>query len=174
VKIKKVTSFPISFFIVLGGLRSYTTFTEDEESGTPPPDETVWYHKLQWLLFDIASTMAIVVTGFYWAFVYKTGNIITWWSFSLHAINSLFMVLEHIITSMPWRLLHVIYPIIFTLFYIIVTVFYRFFIDAEPLYSKLDYSNNPGLAVGIACSGIFIAVPFSYLLLYCIYRVRIY
>ena len=131
-------------------------------------DEIAWFHKIQWLFYNIASTMAVGVTIYYWTFEYN-GRGVSLSDVNVHLLNSVFMILEHILSSMPWHLAHVVYSIMFALLYTKATLFYWVWINKEPIYRVLDYSEKPGLA---ACLYLFVVLPFIQLFLCAILRLR--
>lgn len=146
---------------------------EDNEEDMCKHDATKWYDKLQWLLYDIASNMAIGVTLYFWAFDYK-GTGVSLSDINVHILNSVFMIIDHALSSMPWRLFHVYYSILFSVMYTNATIFYWIWVDKQPIYRVLDYSKRPGLAAMLIFGGMSVVLPFIQLLLYVIYRFRLY
>jgi hypothetical protein len=136
-------------------------------------DETRWYHRVLWLLYTISSNMSICVTICYWSLIYNGKGINTTDIF-VHILNSIFMVLENVLSSMPWRLLHVIYPFAFGLVYSFITVLFWLLIDKSPIYPILDYSHKPVLAIEVLLGTHFVLLPIVQLLLYALYRIRNY
>lgn len=83
--------------------------------------------KFYWLLNLICTTNAIIVTTLYWVLVFNKGdvpdtldlnNVLT------HACNSILLVFDLLVTAIPVRLLHVVYPFTFELVYTLLTVLY--------------------------------------------------
>ncbi|KXJ25417.1 protein rolling stone [Exaiptasia diaphana] len=146
---------------------------DDVEKGQPRDDETRWYHKMQWFFYSVASTQAIGVTLFFWLFDYD-GMGITLSDVNVHVLNSVFMLIDHSLSSMPVRVLHVVYPMAFILLYMIATVLYWALISKEYIYKKMDYSTNPGLAVGLLLAAMFIIAPVVHSFYYATYRLRAY
>jgi len=144
----------------------------DDDNGKKQ-DRIKSLYKLQWFLYNIAATMSVGVTLYYWTFDY-TGTGISLSDLNVHILNAVFMVVEHIFSSMPWRILHVVYPMLFTILYTKVTVFYWMYVDGQPMYAVLDYSNRPGLAALLVFGGLFVVLPAIHFLLYLIYRLRLY
>lgn len=86
--------------------------------------------KFYWLLNIICTTNAIIVTTLYWALVYNKGDIpdvLDLNNILTHACNSIFLVFDLMVTAIPVRLLHVIYPFVYELIYTTFTVVYYLF-----------------------------------------------
>lgn len=138
---------------------------------TPVQNANKLCHKVLWLLYNVAVTMALSVTILYWILEYNGENII-YANINFHVLNSVLVILEHSLSSMPWRLLHVVYPMMFSILYTVANVMYWIWIDKKPIYRLVNYSKDPGLGVGMELLGIFVVVPVVHMFFYVVYRLR--
>lgn len=83
-----------------------------------------WYMKVQWTLYNIALSNAILITIVYWSVLYpRRVNFSTdILDISIHALNSVFMIVEHYLSSIPTRILHVYHSMLFGIAYLILTI----------------------------------------------------
>nr|KAI8727257.1 protein rolling stone [Biomphalaria glabrata] len=140
------------------------------------PDATRWYHCSLWLLNTVAFDTALMVTLLYWSLEYK--GILRVQSFMTHTINSVYVLLDLAITSIPVRLLHVLYTLILSLVYLIFTVIYHLMggtnSEGEPyIYRALNWKNtNKSLVISsmVLCAG----VPLVHLFQFACYSLRAY
>lgn len=138
-------------------------------------DEMKWYHKLQWFLFNIVSVIAVIVTGSYWLFVFdSTRRAVNLSDLNAHILNTVFILIEHSLSCMPVRLLHVVYPILFESVYVIATVLHWAMIVDTPLYTVVNYTEEPGRILGLFALAIFIFQPLIQLCLYGIFRLKMF
>ena len=154
--------------------------SRDLEENAPNEPETegtglAWYHKLQWLLFNVAAPNAFLLSGVYWNLLY-TGQA-DLLDISTHALNSVFTLIETCLGSVPVRVLHVIYPMTYAILYLLMTVVYwacggTNAADQPFVYSILDYGGSPGLAAGLSVLYVLIAVPLFHLMLFGFYKLR--
>lgn len=91
-------------------------------------------------------------------------------NFSLHAMNSIYVVLNLVLTATPSRLLHFIYPVLFGVVYTAFSVVYHLAdgtnVRGQPyIYSVLDWS-RPGRTLLMSSISNFLAIPVVHLLLF--------
>lgn len=142
----------------------YNTYedTEQMKASAQPPDsdqsdipliiETVdycqtWYHKVSWLFYSIAANIAPVVTVVFWTFLYS-GGAVREIDVAFHAMNSVFMLIDTCVSSIPVRIFHVVYAELYGIVYIIFTVVYwqcgGTDINGEDhIYPLLNYGHKP-------------------------------
>ncbi|KAK3705438.1 hypothetical protein QZH41_007406 [Actinostola sp. cb2023] len=114
-----------------------------------------WYHKALWVIYILAANVAVIITCLYWGLINNEAADPEGLALDIsnHLFNSVFLVIELLLSSMPIRLLHVVYPVVFTVVYMLFTVIYWAAEGTNPannkryIYSYVDYSGNPGLAV---------------------------
>lgn len=113
-------------------------------------------HKLLWLLYIISANAGLLVTVGYWTVLYEDDEPIDANNITKHALNSVFMLIDTILCSIPVRLFHFIYPLLYIIIYLGFTVVYWVLggtnIQGEPyIYKLLDYNNyeaSTGCLVG--------------------------
>lgn len=139
--------------------------------------DTTWYMKLSWFLGNIVQNFAIIVTIVYFTVLFPAmlptvG--INWNDFNMHAINTILILFDIMISARPVRLLHFVYPILYGLAYIIFSTIYW---SQDPahnvLYPILDYS-KAGLASAVILGLGFVVIPLFQLLNFGIYKLRLH
>ena len=140
-------------------------------------DGTVWYQKVQWVLFSIGAEAAILVTILYWSLLYRGGNV-SQINLVTHTLNGVMALLDMAITGIPVRILHVVYPLIFCGSYSVFTgVYYGaggvgIVANQTYIYPALDYESSPGFASGLIIAVNFVACPLIHLLFWGLYLAR--
>lgn len=146
--------------------KSFETYTE----------ELPWLVSMYWLMFNVAVTIALMVTVLYWILLYDPESYwedCTWNMFALdissHAFISLIALLELFLSRTPVRMLHVYQPLGVAAWYIIFTVIYYAAGGTDGngnafIYSVLDWQHGKrsGMIVGLALIGLIIV----YMILY--------
>ena len=139
-------------------------------------EKLTWYQKLSWILWIIAANGSAVVTILYWTLIFTPPT--DFMDVSIHALNSLFVLIELFMGSIPVRLLHVVYVMIFSSIYSIFTVVYWAAGGVNDrgksyIYNVIDIENgNAGVAAGILIATVFLIVPLIQLLLFGLYKLR--
>ncbi|KAH9508153.1 hypothetical protein Btru_054870 [Bulinus truncatus] len=109
------------------------------------PANTKWYHSALWLLTTVSFDVAVAVSILYWTLEFK--DVLHVQSFMTHIVNSLYVILDLAVISIPVRLVHVIYPILYSTVYLVFTICYHLVdgtnSDGEPyIYRTLNWSNT--------------------------------
>ena len=144
----------------------------DEEEQVP--DDLSFLVKLDWLLFNTACCSEIFVSVFYWSFIYwyiveKTSLLV---DIHMHAVNALVVILETVLTAIPVRLLHVVYPVLFGLCYMIFTIVFWSIDHSHVLYGAILDWNSPGVSAAVAsCIGL-VALPVIQLSMWSLFKLR--
>ncbi|KAL9960610.1 hypothetical protein ACROYT_G034093 [Oculina patagonica] len=104
------------------------------------------YHKLFWLLYIISANAGLLVTVGYWTVLYEDDEPIDANNITKHALNSVFMLIDTFLSSIPVRLFHSVYPLLYIIVYLAFTVAYWQLggtnIQGMPyIYKLLDYDN---------------------------------
>lgn len=138
-------------------------------------NEVTWYMKLSWLLSNIVQVFSVIVTVVYFSAIYPTlhvsdSELIN--DTNMHAINTIFVLVDSAICARPVRILHFVYPLIYGLVYIGFSVVV-YGVSGTVIYNVLDYSQPlypsitvPGLAI--------LVIPLLQLAFYGLYRLRVY
>nr|KAG5697353.1 hypothetical protein BaRGS_004079 [Batillaria attramentaria] len=130
----------------------------EEGSGLP-----VMY-KLQWLLQNVSSCSAIIVSLLYWTLLYSGENSPTMISVNSHAVNSVFVLTDLLLSRAPIRIQHFIYTVVFFLVYVLFSIIYwaaggQNHRGENYIYSLLDYSDKPGRAVAVNFAVVLVVCP---------------
>ena len=139
-------------------------------------DGTVWYQKVQWLLFTIGTEAAIAVSILYWALLYRGGTI-GHVNIATHTLNGIIALVDIGITGVPVRILHFVYPVIFCSSYSVFTgVYYGAggtnVFNQTYIYPVLDYESSPGLASGVIVGVSLVFCPLIHLIVWGLYLAR--
>ena len=134
-----------------------------------------WYHKGLWVIFNIAANAAILVTLSYWTLIFggKTSGL----DVTTHLINSVFIIAEVMLSTIPIRILHVVYALVLGICYVLMTVIF-WAVDGtnargEPyIYSYIDYNKSPGFSSGLVVGFVLVGQPFAQTLLFGLYKLR--
>jgi len=101
--------------------------------------------KIFWLLYIISANVGLIITAGYRTVLLEDepidANNIT-----KHALNSVFMVIDTFLSSIPVRLFHSLYPLLYIIMYLVFTVVYWQLggtnIQGQTyIYRLLDYNN---------------------------------
>lgn len=153
------------------------TFSTDGNFKATMETPMYWYHKALWVIYNIAAAAALLVTLSFWTVISRSNPSAI--SVIVHGVNSILMVAETMLSSMPVRLFHVIYPMFYEIAYIVFTVIYwasggTNSFGGSFIYPQTDYSGRPVFsAVSLICL-FFIALPFCQSILFCFYRIRVW
>ncbi|PVD19884.1 hypothetical protein C0Q70_20377 [Pomacea canaliculata] len=140
------------------------------------PDMPVLY-KIQWLLQNMSNCSAVIVAGLYWIVLYS-GQPDTFISINSHALNSVLVIVDVMVSRAPVRVQHLVYTFLFMLVFTIFTVVYwaaggTNHKGQHYIYSTLDYTHKPWLAVAMIAGVLLIAVPLVQIIVYGFFRLRI-
>lgn len=143
-----------------------------------PPKEMTWYLKMSWCLYYLSSVSSIFVAILFWSVVY-TGWALNIDNFTTHAISTAYVILDAFIIGIPVRILHVYQAAIFGALYIAFSAIYWAAGGTNRsggpyIYSLLDYGKTPALSAGIGVGTILIVVPLLHLIVFGIYKLRVF
>lgn len=147
----------------------------DDHNASQDTMDMCWYHKGLWLVFNIAANAAVLITLLYWSLVFN--GVTSGLDVSTHAMNSVFILADLMLSAIPVRILHTVYVWVFGLCYLLLTVIFwavggtnaR---DEPYIYSYIDYNRIPGLSSGIIVSFIVVGQPLVQALLFGLYKLR--
>ena len=137
--------------------------------------------KLEWLLFNINISVTPMISMVYFFVLYpyitrenpaySAGAL----DINLHGISTVIVLFELILSALPVRLLHVIYPSCFGFIYVIFSVVYwAFDHENNSLYPNILDWNYPGITVGVLSGLLFIMLPLLQLCWFGVYRLRLF
>ncbi|CAB3241031.1 unnamed protein product [Arctia plantaginis] len=123
-----------------------------------------WYVKIFWVLCNIATPFAFLITVFYWTVLYSAGmeeEVNHTLDVAVHGINSIIMFLLLLSSSLPVRLLHIYQPLLFGITYMLFGLFYHLGGGIDRLgnpyiYSVIDWSKPGTTVVVLLITGILL------------------
>lgn len=133
-----------------------------------------WFHEALWVIYNIASVAAIMVTLSFWLLLFSADNGIRAVTVIFHGVNSIVMVGDTMLSSVPVRLFHVIYPMLYCIAYIIFTVIYWAVGGPNYIYPQTDYTGRPVLAAVSQVCLFFIGLPLCQSVISGFYRLRLW
>ncbi|KAL5013630.1 hypothetical protein ScPMuIL_007900 [Solemya velum] len=92
----------------------------------------------------------------------------------LHGINTVIIVLEHLLSAVPVRLLHCVYPIIFGLVYVIFSAIYWGVNHDNVMYPGVLDWNSPSKTVGILFLVALVVIPFFHIAFFILHKLKLY
>ncbi|KAK6994643.1 protein rolling stone-like isoform X1 [Biomphalaria glabrata] len=165
---KSVTGPPLKEDIIFHG--EFTVLSGLEPCTTP------WYVKLTWFLYGVIGSSNILVTIMYWAVVFD-GNVEAV-DVIINSVNSFFIISNGLVTAMPLRILHFLYPVLYGAAYFIFTYIYYAaggtnILNRDIIYSALDWNHAYPTVLGVVI-GVLVCAPIAHLGLFALYTFRIF
>ncbi|XP_076448245.1 uncharacterized protein LOC143284968 [Babylonia areolata] len=157
-----------------GGREGYQTITESDGRFFSSP----WYLCVVWVLFDVASVLALTVTTAYFAFLFHGGGgkhlgALDFSGVQAHVLNSVLVLIEQLVTALPFRLLHVVYPFLFSVAYLVFSIVYWADEHSRVIYPGILDWNRPGLTVVYVLLTGFLFLPLFHAVLFLVYKGRV-
>ncbi|XP_032230581.1 uncharacterized protein LOC5506329 [Nematostella vectensis] len=138
-----------------------------------------WYHYPLWLLHIVAANSAVAVCLVYWMISYPSyqGYTPDGLDISTHLLNALFVVIDLCLSSLPVRLLQIIYPFVYFIIYLIFLVLYWASdgtnANGQPyVYKSTDFTERPARAAGFAIGFPLIFQMLAQVILFSLYKLR--
>ena len=138
-----------------------------------------WFHKALWVIYNAAAAGAILITVIFWCLLFNESHGISAFSIIVHGVNAALVISETLLSSIPVRLLHVVYPMCLGIVYIVFTLVYwvsggtnRF--GMPYIYPQTDYTGRPVFSAISQLCLLFIGVPLSQCLIFCFYGLRVW
>lgn len=137
-----------------------------------------WYHKVTWFFYIIAANNSILVTVVYWSLLYS-GFRIHEADVAFHLMNSVFMLIETCISSIPVRLFHVVYAELYGVTYLVFSVVYwrsggTGSSGEHYIYPILNYEDEPYAAAVLIILYGLVGLPAAQLLNFGLFTLRCY
>ena len=107
-----------------------------------------WRHKLQWLVLNIIMNFSVLVTVVYWSFLKVPLPII--FDLTCHTFPSILGIIEILLTPIPVKIQHVVYPLGYGAIYLMFTlIFYlaggtNSMLEDTAIYPGILDWNEPG------------------------------
>ncbi|XP_045527644.1 protein rolling stone-like isoform X1 [Pieris brassicae] len=133
--------------------KTYCIPCDDEEIPLPRRQKTPFLCRLYWLVHNIATDLAFVITLVYWTLVHDPKmHEVNALNILVHGCNSLAMLLELAVTAHPIQAIHALFGAGAGLMYGIFSAFYWAVggtdrVGLPAIYPALDW-NKPGSAFG--------------------------
>ena len=160
---------------------------DDVDEGVPAADDAeasqvfpmAWFHEALWVVYNIAAVAALTVTLTFWLLLFRLRNDVRALTVVVHGVNSVLMVGDTMLSSIPVRLFHVIYPMFYSISYIVFTVIYwalggTSYFGMSYIYPQTDYTGRPVLAAVSQVCLFFIGIPLCQSVMFGFYRLRLW
>ncbi|XP_065665941.1 uncharacterized protein LOC100206519 [Hydra vulgaris] len=133
-------------------------------------------NKVHWFFSALTLNMSLIVTLVYWLLLFRTDRLPTplaWFlNIDRHLIMLVWVIIDHIITKIPVRILHFVYPSTLFLLYNIFNIVYTK-LTKIIIYPIVNIDKEPVMTVGLVLAASFLCVPIVQVFLYLIiYRLR--
>ena len=144
-----------------------------DKSSSRPDVPLAWYFKLSWILGDISTPMAPIITILFFAGMYH-GETLDVFHVNMFIMNTVLIIMDTNASARPIRLLHFVTPLLFWVVYVLFNyIFWTFDHTQHVLYPDLMDWNKPGHAIMVAILVGVIGIPLSMLVWFIVYRVKI-
>ncbi|XP_014677704.1 PREDICTED: protein rolling stone-like isoform X2 [Priapulus caudatus] len=167
-----IHAFIVSVIVYKSSVRTANVQEADSMASAPP---LPCYLKSDWFLFNLACNIAFTLTVCYWALLFngQTDGV----DINTHAINSVYVIVDVIVSATPVRLLHMWIAQLGALVYVVFTAIYwaaggTGAHGVAYIYSVLDYGNAPGQAVITAAVILLLVVPIAQVALFLLSAAR--
>ncbi|XP_071944784.1 uncharacterized protein [Antedon mediterranea] len=134
-------------------------------------------YKIQWFLYNMATASSLLVVLIYWGAIYTPDTDVTIFTdLNIHGLTILVMAIETLVSAVPVRMSHGIYPLAYGVFYVILTVIFWAAGGTDPngnayIYSIIDYEENADFAV-IVVIGALIGIIVCHVVMWLLFKLR--
>ena len=159
-----------SYEDIPGSVSPGPTHTEVEIFSRPP-----WYICVVWVLFNVISTAALMVTIVFFVFLFPLLSdypSINLENLQVHLINSVIVVVEHLVTAVPYRLLHVLWPFLYGVLYMFFSVVYWAGDHSRVIYPNILDWNQAGTTVGYVLMIGFFIIPLLHFVFFLCHKAK--
>ena len=132
--------------------------------------------KIFWLLYIISANVGLLITAGYWTILLEDEPIDVN-NITKHALNSVFMVMDTFLSSIPVRLFHSAYTLLYIIMYLAFTVVYWQLggtnNQGQPyIYKLLDYNNFKASTGCLIAFFLLLVQPVLQLMLFGLVKLR--
>ncbi|KAJ7376715.1 hypothetical protein OS493_033340 [Desmophyllum pertusum] len=150
----------------------------DLETADRKKDGLRFQHKLLWLIYVISATGGLWITVGYWSILIEDAPIDAN-NITKHALNSVFMLIDTCLSSIPVQLFHFLYVLLYFLIYIAFSVFYWLLggtnNKGQPyIYRLLNYSEFKATTGVLLAVFLLLVLPVLHLVFFGITKLRDY
>ncbi|XP_046339646.2 protein rolling stone-like isoform X1 [Haliotis rufescens] len=129
---------------------------------------------ISWISTNIVFVFVIVVTAVYYtAMCPKDVTCGRYFNINVHALNTVFIIVDVVISGRPVRMCHVVYPFIFGFIYVMFSVFFWASDHTHVIYRVVLNWNKPGMTAGVLI-GASIGIVLLHALHLGIYKLKLY
>jgi len=135
--------------------------------------------KVSWVVNNMAWGVAFIITIMYWGVLFpkitKKKNVGR--TFLVHGMNSIYVVVDILVSGMPVRLLHVWQVMVWALIYGAWSVIYWAFGGVDNhgnpyIYRMLNWDEKPTKSCGMLFGLVCISLPLTWTLVFGLYKLR--
>ena len=153
--------------------------SDDVDDVAPDAPAMAWFHEALWVIYNIAAVAALLVTLTFWSLLFRLVNNVHAVSVVVHGLNSVLMISDTMLSSIPVRLFHVVYPLFYSLSYIVFTVIYwavggTSYFGQPYIYPQTDYTGRPVLSAVSQICLVFVGLPLFQSALFGFYMLRVW
>ena len=136
------------------------------------------HHKIFWVIYVISATAGLWITAGYWTILFENDTVDAN-NITKHALNSVFMVIDTSLSSIPIRLFHWVYALLYLVIYILFSVFYWLAggtnNQGKPyIYSALNYGDFPTTTAILIVVFLLVVLPILHLIYFGLTKLRDY
>ncbi|GFO44002.1 protein rolling stone [Plakobranchus ocellatus] len=140
------------------------------------PASTPLLSQVTWLLYNIINCSNILSTAWFWAVTYDSHTYAV--EIVAHLINSVFVISNLLVSAMPVRLIHGVYPVIYTGLYIAFTAIYHAVDGSDvhgksDIYPQLDWNEAFPTVVTVVI-GLLVVIPLLHCVVFALFTFRVY
>ncbi|EDO42904.1 predicted protein [Nematostella vectensis] len=140
-------------------------------------DRLSFPHKCLWVVFTVATVGSIQSSLVYWC-ILRENTDVNGYNVTFFIVNSIFVVIELLLSNMPVVPLHIAYAHAFQSTYILSTVVYwasggTSIEGKDYIYNGMDYSERPAMAVLTAFLSLLLFQPLAQLMCYLLCKLRV-
>ena len=145
-------------YLIEEGVKIGVTWSEDELS---------WYQKVHWVMFQMALLIQLGILILYWALLFENDNPMTKYhpaNFHVHLLGGIMSLVDVGVSGVIISIYHIYIGMIYGSVYSIFSGIYyaaggKGINGTDYIYPVLDYSTNPGQAVGLDFIVLLVLLP---------------
>lgn len=131
-----------------------------------------WLVRITWFMFDVSLSWSPVVAIVYWSVLHGLLSLDTvgkrYYNIQIHAVPGVTIILELLLSAVPVRMSHFLYPYLVGIIYLIFNAIYCLSGALDPItgrnqiYPFLDWIGNPAMCLvfGLVISAVLIVTYF--------------
>ena len=151
---------------------------EDSRENAREQDALRWEHRLLWVLHIISATAGLWITAGYWT-VLIGDDVVDANNITKHALNSVFMLIDTVVSSIPMHFLHWFYALLYFAVYLLFSVIYWQLGGTNDqgksyIYKALDYDDFQLMNGILLVVFLLVVLPVLHLFLFGVTKLRDY